>query len=286
VSNKIEIARKPMEKRFELLEKSTNPVVHTTGRKTRHLISSLLRILVQEMKMSKSEKKKLAIDAVTRPSELTGSNALRKLRREKRTPAVLYGRGKACVSLSVGSPALKKLVVQGAHGLLKLSLDGKPQSVLIKDIQWDSFGDEILHADFIRVAKGERVTVEIPIVLHGEAPGTREGGILNHKMRTLELDCPVESIPEEIGVSLNDLHLEDQIRVSDIELPEGCVLHIESHEEPDEDFDPMEQALNQVVVEVSQPVEEAEEEPSVAEGQMPELVDDKGDGDDDSEEKD
>lgn len=198
-----------------------------------------------------------------------GTSAARRLRRAGKVPAVLYGHGKENISLAVKQHALDGLLRRGAHGLLRLRVDDKPQNALIKDVQWNAMGDEVLHIDFIRVAKGETVTVEIPVTLRGEAPGVNEGGILEQKIYELELDCPVESIPEEIEINVNELHLGEEIKISDIQLPDECELHREEDEEKAD-------LIERVLVEVSHPVEEPEEdEPVIMTGEEPELIDDK-----------
>ncbi len=78
--------------------------------------------------------------------------------------------------------------------MLELDLDGKKESVLIKDLQWDALGRHILHVDFARVSKGEKVHVEVQIVVKGIAPGVAEGGVLDQPIHHLEVECRLKTL--------------------------------------------------------------------------------------------
>lgn len=219
--------------------------------------------------MAKAATKTPALSAEAR--EERGSTASKRLRKAGQIPAVLYGRGKDNVSLKVADHDLQAIVRRGAHGLVRLQVSGKGQNVLIKEMQWDPYGERIQHVDFIRVTRGEAVTVEVPLVLRGDAPGVNEGGILEQRLYAIELDCPVEAIPEAVEVNINDLHLGQEITLGQVELPDQCSVHREHHEEAEEEegVDPLEQ----LVVGVSHPIEEAVEEEAVAaETAEPEVI--------------
>src|SRR5947209_14570751 len=109
------------------------------------------------------------------PRAETGSRAMRRLRAEGRIPAVIYGHGQDPGLLSVDRHEFDGLLRHGAHGLLDVQVDGAIESAIIKDVQFDAFGREILHVDFARVSRGERVVVEVQVVLKGTAPGALEG---------------------------------------------------------------------------------------------------------------
>jgi len=118
-------------------------------------------------------------------------------------------------------------------------------SALISEIQWDALGSEILHLDLIRVSKDEAVSVNVAIELRGEAPGTNEGGVLDHVLHQVEIECRADSIPDRLAISVNNLHVGDTLTVGDLELPDGAKLNAEPDaivaqcneavEQPDED---------------------------------------------------
>lgn len=154
--------------------------------------------------------------------EKTGSLAARKLRQTGHVPAILYGHGEENVNLSVRSDVLGRIV---HHGTKLLSLKGAvTETALLRDVQWDAFGIDILHVDLTRVSQSEAVEVTVPVELHGEAPGTNEGGTLAFALHELTIKCPASSLPEHITVNIGGLHSGDSIHASDVELPAGVEL--------------------------------------------------------------
>ncbi len=151
-----------------------------------------------------------------------GSRAARKLRELGHIPAVLYGHGEDNVSLSVPHDELEAAVRRHSH-LVNLE-GGLTESALIQAIQWDTYGLEILHADLYRVRKGEKHEAIVEVVLRGDAPGLKEGGIVQQVLHEVEIMCPVEAIPDVFEVSVNDLHLNGEITAAQLKLPEGASL--------------------------------------------------------------
>jgi large subunit ribosomal protein L25 len=154
--------------------------------------------------------------------EGVGSRASQKLRQSGHVPAILYGHGEENVNLSVRADVIHRIV---DHGTKLLSLTGAlSDTALLREVQWDAFGAEILHVDFNRVSQTESVEVTLPVHLHGEAPGSNEGGMLAFSLHELTIQCPAANIPEHIEVNISNLHVGDAIHVSDISLPEGASL--------------------------------------------------------------
>ncbi len=154
--------------------------------------------------------------------EQRGTRAARKLRDSGRIPAVLYGHGEGNVALSVPHEELEGAVRHRAH-LVTLE-GGVNESALIQAVQWDTFGVEILHADLYRVRKGEKHEAIVAVQLRGEAPGAKEGGVVQQVLHEVEIMCPVEAIPDVFEVSVNDLHLHQEITAAQLKLPEGATL--------------------------------------------------------------
>lgn len=187
----------------------------------------------------------------------TGSRAARRLRSEGKIPAVVYGHKEEVLSITVPSERVAYVLRHGAHGLLSLDLSGRQESVIIKDLQWDVFGREVLHVDFARVSRDEKITVEVPIVLKGNAPGTSEGGVLDQPMHVVEIRCSASEIQESIVVSISKLHRGESIHVRDLEVRPGTEILAD----PD-----------QLVVQVAEPKTDAGEGAEDAEAAEPELI--------------
>ena len=154
--------------------------------------------------------------------DLVGSRAVKKLRSQGLVPAILYGHGEENINLSVRKDALG-LVIR--HGSKILSLTGDVNdTALLREVQWDTFGTEILHIDLNRVSQSETVEVTLSVELHGEAPGLNEGGQLNFVTHELTINCPAASIPEHLVVTVNGLHLGQSIHANEVKLPEGASM--------------------------------------------------------------
>ncbi len=147
----------------------------------------------------------------------------RRLRATGHLPAVLYGHGKESVSLSVSSDQLRASLRHGAK-VVQLSGAAKGQA-LLKAIQWDTFQQHILHIDLLRVDAKDRVKIGVPVALRGEAPGTHEGGVIEHLVRHIEIETSPASIPESLQANVNELHLGDSLKASELSgLPEGATF--------------------------------------------------------------
>jgi len=146
-----------------------------------------------------------------------------RLRRSGHLPAVLYGHGKESVNLSIPADQLETTLRHGAHVVeLRGGADGQ---ALLQEVQWDIFQQHVLHLDLLRVDASDRVKVEIPIVLRGEAPGASEGGVIEQLFRTIEIETSPSNIPENLHLSINDLHLGGSLKLADIEnLPAGAKI--------------------------------------------------------------
>jgi large subunit ribosomal protein L25 len=156
-----------------------------------------------------------------------GTRAARRLRREGRIPVVLYGHGQESLTLAASAHDLAAAVATG-HKVFDLEVDGKREKGLLKDLQYEPLGIEILHADFTRVAADERVTISVPLRLVGTPVGvTQEEGVLHQTVHELEIECLALEIPEEIKVQVSELALNDSIAVKDLELPHGVTTELD-----------------------------------------------------------
>jgi len=161
----------------------------------------------------------------TKRQEL-GTRAVRRLRRSGILPAVLYGRRLDTVPLSVPSKEMNRLITAGMR-MVTLDIGGVQELALLKDIRYDSLGDEVLHVDLARVAMDEKVTVRVPVVLHGLPKGVASGGTLDHVVQDIEVTCLPQDIPERIRVEVAHLDVEQMVCVRDLQAPTGVEFDLE-----------------------------------------------------------
>ena len=184
-----------------------------------------------------------------------GKRHSRRIRREGQVPAVLYGHGGEVFSLTVPHEQVASML---RHGSRLVELRGAVQeTAFVNDMQWDVYGSDVVHLDFIRVAEGEKVELRVKIELKGEAPGAKEGGHVELVMHELEIECPVTAIPEKLIVNIKELHLEQAITAEQVALPEGASLITDA---------------DAVVVTCHRLAEEGEEGVAVGEGAEPEII--------------
>ena len=151
-----------------------------------------------------------------------GKRNNRRLRKQGRIPGVLYGHNKENVSLAVPGELLDTLVQRG-NRLVSLS-GAVSESAFIREVQWDTWGTHVLHVDFTRISEHEKVRVQVSVEVRGEAPGVKEGGVVEQLIHQIEVECPASAIPEKLDVNVNSLKLHDSITVADLELAEGAVV--------------------------------------------------------------
>ena len=155
--------------------------------------------------------------------EETGSSAARRHRNAGTVPAVVYGHKEGPVTVLLKVEDVSNVVAHRIK-MVTLSVGGKVDQVLVKDVQFDTFGDEILHLDFERVAMDEVIEVECPVELTGVAKGAASGGVLEHPTSDLHVRCLPGNIPDVIKVSVSALEIGDSIAVRDITAPEGVEI--------------------------------------------------------------
>ncbi len=183
-----------------------------------------------------------------------GKRNARRLRHAGMVPVVLYGHGEQNLSLSAAADQVQSVI---RHGARVVDLTGAvSEKAFIRELQWDTYGLEVLHIDFTRVSADEKVEVALTVDLRGEAPGVKDGGIVTQLIHEVSAECLVTAIPDKLHLSINELKLGEHLTAADIELPAGVTLL----SEPDA-----------VIVQCTEPKAEAEEE-AAAEGAEPEVI--------------
>ncbi|MBN2456748.1 MAG: 50S ribosomal protein L25 [Sedimentisphaerales bacterium] len=155
--------------------------------------------------------------------ENTGSKYSVEVRKGGRIPAVIYGHKQEPLAVSLDKHSFVEGLHHG-HRLMDIQLGRKQQKTIVKEIQYDYLGKDVIHADLMRVKIGETVKVTIPIELKGTAKGTHQGGIIEEHTDYLEIECQVTAIPESIVVSVKEVDVGDSIQAGDVALGEGIKL--------------------------------------------------------------
>ncbi len=157
--------------------------------------------------------------------ESLGKRASRRLRRDGFIPAVLYGHQQESVNLRIPARGLEAALRHHARGVkLTGAVDAE---AVIQEIQYNTFGNEVLHLDLLRVKSGDRVSQVLPLHLHGQAPGLSEGGQIDVAIHDIPVICDPLNIPDHLSVDVNGLHVGVALMVKDIVLPPGVEIDLE-----------------------------------------------------------
>jgi large subunit ribosomal protein L25 len=190
-----------------------------------------------------------------------GKQVAKRLRRAQRIPAVVYGGQGGPVSVAVNPQELLAALESGENTLINLSLAGgaAPQTclVILKELQRDPVKWRPLHADFQAISMERKIRVEVPLVLSGDPIGVKDkGGILEHALRQLSVECLPIDIPEKIAVDVSGLDIGDALHVRDVQVAEGVRIL-------DDGARVLASVSAPAAEEVAAPVEEAPAEPEV-----------------------
>jgi large subunit ribosomal protein L25 len=158
------------------------------------------------------------INIEAKPRKELGSRANKRLRDTGMIPGVIYGHKQDVVTVTLPKKEVTNHLNRGAH-LFELAVDGQKETVLIKEVQFDHLGLEIIHVDFARVDLNESVTITVPVELRGTPKGEAEGGVLQQIISDLEIECLVTDIPDIIRFNVSDLGLNSVLHLKDIPLP-------------------------------------------------------------------
>ncbi len=208
---------------------------------------------------------KILIKADKRPEN--GKGRARTLRREGMLPAVFYAKGES-TPITINGKQMTKLIYSGTgeHSLITIELneDGGTTSehpVLVKDYQRDPVSEDILHVDFLKVSLTDVVTITVPLEIVKQPAGIKLGGIMQRRLREVEVECLPTQIPEKIEVDAGFVQLGQSYHASDLVVPEGVKLIT---------------GLGEVILSVSAPTVEAPAEEETTEAAEPEVLKGKG----------
>jgi large subunit ribosomal protein L25 len=153
----------------------------------------------------------------------SGTKDSAKLRKQGQIPVIVYGHKQKPMSISLNKRSFLDELHLG-HRLMEVQIADKKETVLVKAVQYDHLGSEIIHVDLMLVDVTEMVKVTVPIEFKGTAKGTHEGGMVEIHSDRIEVECLVTNIPERITFSIKEMILGDSIHAKDIPLPEGVKL--------------------------------------------------------------
>ncbi len=204
-----------------------------------------------------------SIEATIRNTKTKGQ--INSLRKNGEVPAIVYGGKEENQKISLSKKEVKSLIEKEnfQSNVILLNLDGKEQNVLPRDIIYDTVSDEPIHLDFLRIVKGGKIVLDIPVkfINNEKSPGLKRGGVLNIVRRKIELRCPTENIPKELIVDLDNLDIGSSIKISSVKLPENVVPTIQGR-----DFVVATVAAPTIIKEPEKPVEETAEGAEGTEG--------------------
>jgi len=156
--------------------------------------------------------------------DIFGKNAARRLRKDGKVPAVLYGEGTASVPLTLVKKDVFAILKSetGENTIFKVAFDDRLQDVMFKELQVEPSSDRLVHADLIQISMDKAIRVEVPFLLQGDPVGVKtEGGFVDFMTREVEIECLPKDIPENIKVDIGGLHLHQSLKVADVAAPEG-----------------------------------------------------------------
>ncbi len=159
-----------------------------------------------------------------------GASGAKLGRREGKVPAIVYGAGKENVAVFVDDITLRKVVKEGgAQALITLEIEGlagedAESLAILKEVQYDAFGENILHTDFYRVTLGKPINVAVPLIAVGEPPGVEAGGILEYLTREVNISCLPREIPEYLEINVDNLDLNENLAIADVGPPSGITI--------------------------------------------------------------
>lgn len=158
----------------------------------------------------------------------TGSKKASKLvRNNGKVPGVYYSKHDAPIHLAVTEKAIKPLVYTAETHLVSLKVDGKELDCVIKDVQFDPITDRVVHFDLIGLTSGETFQLEVPVQLIGTPVGIKEGGIVQHLIHKLEIECLPKDIPQHVRINISELSIGDAIHVKDLNIENITFLNPE-----------------------------------------------------------
>jgi len=156
------------------------------------------------------------------------------LRQKGEVPAIIYGGTEENQKVSLSKKQIKNLIEQEnfLSNIITLNINGQSIKVLPREVSYDTLSDDPIHIDFLRIVKGAKIIIEIPVrfINNEKSPGLKRGGVLNIVRRKVELKCITENVPSELVVDLDGLEIGTSIKISSISLPDNVTPTIQGRD--------------------------------------------------------
>jgi large subunit ribosomal protein L25 len=160
------------------------------------------------------------------PRHATGSSEARRMRAAGRVPAIVYGHGAEPLAISIDALELLHLLhtEAGANVVVEMRVDHDKFLAIAREIQRDHLRGRFIHVDFLRIARDEKITVQVPVHVVGESHGVKEGGVIEHHLWELEVECLPQDVPTSIEADITRLGINESLKVSDVPAPPKCAI--------------------------------------------------------------
>tara|TARA_B100001063_G_C16599340_1_gene469858 strand:+ start:75 stop:803 length:729 start_codon:yes stop_codon:yes gene_type:complete len=174
----------------------------------------------------------ISLNATLRDNQTKGQ--LSSIRNGGNVPAIIYGGKNENEKISISKKILKATIEKEnfLSNIITLSLNGKNQNVLPREVIYDVLTDEPIHVDFLRVVSGVKIRIEVPVefINHEKSPGLKRGGVLNIVRRKVELKCPSEKIPEKLTLDLDGIEIGESFKISSVKLENDVIPTIQGRD--------------------------------------------------------
>ena len=174
----------------------------------------------------------ISLNATSRNNKTKGE--LSTIRKSGNVPAIVYGGKEENQKISISKKLLKSTIEKEnfLSNIITLSVNGKNQNVLPREVIYDILTDEPIHVDFLRVVPGVKIRIEVPVefINHEKSPGLKRGGVLNIVRRKVELKCPSEKIPEKLTINLDGVDIGESFKISSVKLDNDVVPTIQGRD--------------------------------------------------------
>lgn len=156
----------------------------------------------------------------------TGKGVARKLRAQGKVPGILYGRGIDPVALAVDARSLSLALHTdaGRNVLIDLAVNGEDHLAMVRELQREPVRGFFFHVDFVKIARDVAIEVDVPVHVVGESHGVKEGGVVEHHLWSVRVECLPGSVPERVDADVTELGIGDSLRVSALRVPEGVTV--------------------------------------------------------------
>ncbi|MBT8041920.1 MAG: 50S ribosomal protein L25 [Kiritimatiellales bacterium] len=161
------------------------------------------------------------VKLIAKKRDLEGTSNVRRMRKDGLLPAVIYGAEKDPVSVEINTHDFEQILHHSASEsiIVDVALDGEGTiSTLVKDVQHHPVSSDLMHVDLLRIAANKPIAVEIPVVLIGESAGVKAGGLIDHVMHSIDVECLPGDMVESFEIDVSELEIGDSLNVSDLKL--------------------------------------------------------------------